>query len=328
MAGAGHAVHLRDQRRGTDEGVEQRELVRHRGEAVELDERVGDGSRELGLAAHEHAFPRHEHVVEHGEGLEHLVLRRDGELERVVVAGAVRRHVQGEPRGVDRGRERDRVVGVVGAHRPRGQHDDLVRVRADAGVALRAADDDAVGALLDDVDVEVGIGLRVRREGAVTLDVGLRDRDRQIVVAAVLVVGDGPLARLALEHPEQAEQRVGADLLHQRHHRATEAGDRLDQPRARQQVVRRVGDRVVRAVFAPGVGILRHRKVAIERVVPDLVVERGVVDRDTEVGLLEDVGHPPPAVPEGATVAERGAVLIGGRQAHRGTLDGGHKLTR
>ena len=151
----------------------------------------------------------------------------------------------------------------------------------------------------------------------------------EIVVAAVLVVGlTARSQRLALEHPEQAEQRVGADLLDQRHHRATEAGDRLDQPRARQQVVRRVGDRVVRAVFAPGVGILRHRKVAIERVVPDLVVERGVVDRDAEVGLLEDVGDPPPAVPEGATVAERGAVLIGGRQAHRGTLDGGHKLTR
>ena len=110
-------------------------------------------------------------------------------------------------------RERHRVVGVVGTHRRVGSTMISCRVRADARVALRAPHDDAVGALLDHVHVEVGIGLRVRRERAVALDVGLRHRHRQIAVAAVLVVGRGPLARLAVEHAEQAEQRVGADLL-------------------------------------------------------------------------------------------------------------------
>ena len=90
----------------------------------------------------------------------------------------------------------------------------------------------------------------------------------------------------------------------------------------------RARDRVVRAVLLAGVGILGDREVAVERIVPDLVVERGVVDRDPQVGLREDVGDAPTPVPEGAPVTERRAVLVGGRQAHRGTVDGGRKLTR
>ena len=94
------------------------------------------------------------------------------------------------------------------------------------------------------------------------------------------------------------------------------------------QVLRRVRDRVVRAVFAPGVGILGDGEVAVERVVADLVVERGVIDRHPEVGLLEDVGDASTPVPQRAPVTQRRAVLVGGRQAHRGTLDGGRKLAR
>ena len=55
---------------------------------------------------------------------------------------------------------------------------------------------------------------------------------------------------------------------------------------------------------------------------PDLVVERGVIDRDAEVGFGQDVGNAPTAVPEHPTVVERCAVLVSGRQAHRGTVDG------
>ena len=90
-------------------------------------------------------------------------------------------------------------------------------------MALRAAHDDAVGALLDHVHVEVGIGLRVRRQRAVALHVGLGDRHREVAVAAVLVERPRPLERLALEHAQQPEERVGADLLDQGDHGAAEA---------------------------------------------------------------------------------------------------------
>ena len=189
-------------------------------------------------------------------------------------------------------------------------------------MALRAAHDDAVGALLHHVHVVVGIGLRVRREGTVALDVGLGDGHREVVDAAVLVERLRPLQWLALEHPQETEQRVRADLLDQGDHRAAEARDRLDEPGTRQQVVGRARERVVRAELLTGVGILRDREVAVERIVPDLVVERRMVDRDPEVGFGQDVGNRPTAVPEHAAVAEGRAVLVGGRQGHRGTVDG------
>ena len=98
--------------------------------------------------------------------------------------------------------------------------------------------------------------------------------------------------------------------------------------RAGEQVVRpNAGSRSTRCT-PPGVGVLGDREVAVERIVTDLVVERGVVDGHAQVGFLEDVGDAPAAVPEGAAVAQRREVLVGGREAHRGTLDGGRKLTR
>ena len=70
-------------------------------------------------------------------------------------------------------------------------------------VALGAPHHDAVGALLDDVHVEVGVGLRVRCQRAVALHVGLRHRHREVAVAAVLVERPRPLERLALEDAQQ-----------------------------------------------------------------------------------------------------------------------------
>ena len=179
-------------------------------------------------------------------------------------------------------------------------------------MALRAPHDDAVGRSSTTWTYEVGVGLLVRRLRAVALHVGLRDRDREVVVAAVLVEGLTPLARLALEHRSQAEQRVGADSFSEISVPPSAVIVSISRMRAsRSSVVWGIGST---RVFVAGVGILRHREVAIRRVVPDLEVERGVVDRDTQVGLLEDVVDPLPAVPEGATVAERRAVLVGGRR--------------
>ena len=79
-----------------------------------------------------------------------------------------------------------------------------MRVGRRAGVALRAAHDDSVGPFLDDVHVEVGIGLRVRRQGTVALDVGLCHRHREVAVAAVLVERPGTPQLVALEHALRA----------------------------------------------------------------------------------------------------------------------------
>ena len=46
------------------------------------------------------------------------------------------------------------------------------------------------------------------------------------------------------------------------------------------------------------------------------------VDRDAQVGFGQDVGNASAPVPEHATVVERRPVLVSGRQAHRGTVDG------
>ena len=186
---------------------------------------------------------------------------------------------------------------------------------ADRRVALRAAHDDAVVGDVDDVDVEVGIGLLVRRQRTVALDVGLRDGHREVAVAAMAVERLRTLERLAFEDALHREQRVAADLLDERDHRPAQPGDRLDQARAREQVVGATRDAVVRVVVLTRVGILRDREVAVGRIVGDLVVERGMVDRDPQLRVDRHV-DPVSLVIEGSPVAERLAVLVGGSQRH------------
>ena len=179
------AVGLRDRVARARHQFEQRQLVRHRGEAMEAHEGQREQSGEIDLALQEHALLGHEHVVEDRQRLHHLVPRADRMLEIVFVRAAVRRREQLQSRRVDRQRERDRVSLVLGAHRTRRQHDHFISIGRDAGVDLRAAHDDTVGALLDDSHVVVGMVLLRGPERAIALDVGLRDGDREIVVAAI-----------------------------------------------------------------------------------------------------------------------------------------------
>ena len=71
-----------------------------------------------------------------------------------------------------------------------------------ARVALRAAHDDPVGPFVDDAHVEVGVGLGVRQQRTIALHVGLRDRDGEIVLTAMVVVGARTTERLTVEHPQ------------------------------------------------------------------------------------------------------------------------------
>ena len=166
------------------------------------------------------------------------------------------RREQLQPGRVDRDRERDGVGLVLGAHRARRQHDHFVGVGRDAGVNLRAAHHDAVGTLLDDAHVVIGMILLRGPERAIAFDVGLRDGDREIVVAAFAVVLRGCARVLGLARRRepladnmQREQRVGADFLDQHHQRRALARRGRDQLAALEQIVAILRNMIVAAVF-------------------------------------------------------------------------------
>jgi hypothetical protein len=95
--------------------------------------------------------------------------------------------------GVDGDGAGDGVVFALGAEVGRRQNEHLVRVDHAGLVGFGAADDDAVGALFDDADEQVGVGLLAGFLAAVALDVGHRAGDHQVVVLNVLHVRDEPL---------------------------------------------------------------------------------------------------------------------------------------
>ena len=180
---------------------------------------------------------------------------------------------------------------------------------------LGAAHDDTVGALLDDSHVVVGMVLLRGSERAIALDVGLRDGDREIVVAAIAVVLVDALAilgfarrREALTDDAQCEQRVGADFLDQDDQRRTLARRGCDQRTALEQVVAVLRDVIVAAVF---VGALFHDgEFAILRIVRHPVVERRVLDRDSDHRMRGDIRHFFAAEEHRAPITQRAFVLF------------------
>jgi hypothetical protein len=316
VAGPGHPVHLGDERRPADERVEQGQLVADGGEPVVLDEREGHPTGGFGLPAEEHPVPGHEDVVEHRQGLEQLVLRRDRVLERVAVAAAVARDVQGESLGGGRERERDRVVEVVLAHGPGREHDDLVGVGAARRVALGASHDDAVLVLVDDAHVQVGVVLRARALRTIALHVRLRNGEREVVVAAVAVERLDPRQPFTVEDPHQSEEGVGADLVDEGDDGPAGGGSGIDESAPVEQVLRRPRDPVVGGVLLAGLGVHRHGQGAVVGVGRRLVVEGCVVDRDPQVGDVVDVVDRGPLVEERAPVVEGGPVVVGSAQGH------------
>ena len=227
----------------------------------------------------------------------------------------MRRREQLQSRRVDRQRERDRVSLVLGAHRTRRQHDHFIGIGRDAGVDLGAAHDDTVGALLDDSHVVVGMVLLRGSERAIALDVGLRDGDREIVVAAIAVVLVDALAILGfagrgepLADDVQREQRVGADFLDQHDQRRTLARRGCDQRAAFEQVVAVLRNMIVAAVFVAA--LFHDSEFAILRIVRHPVVERRVLDRDANHRMRGDIRHFLAAEEHRAAVAQRAFVLF------------------
>ena len=321
VPGAQDPVVLRHQVRGADEQVDERQLVADRGEAVELDEGLGQRPRHVDLAVQEDALPRHLHVVEDGQRLHHLVLGADGVLEGVarpaVAAGEHR-----QPRRVGRHRAGDGPGFLAGGQVAGGQHDDLVGVGGHRGVHLGAAQRQPVGVLRHHPHVVVRVRLPGGALAAIALDVGLRHGHREVPVAAVRVERldalqvAGPVAavQVAGDQP-QGEQRVGADLLDQDHQRAAERRGPLDQRAALQQVLRRRGDGVVPRAGAPGA--VDHGQRPVRGVVGHAVVDGGVLHRAPDHGMGRDVLHPLPAVVDRPPVAQAVLVVLRRHQWHR-----------
>jgi len=216
----------------------------------------------------------------------------------------------------------DRVGLVLGAHRARRQHDNLVGVGRDGGMDLGAPHHDTVGALFDHAHVIVGMVLRGGSERAVALDVGLRHRDREVVVAAIAMVLRDALAVLGLargRHPLAQDvervKRVGADLLDQHDQGRALAGRGRDKLAALEQIVGVARQMKVAAVLAAA--IAHHGEAAVLRIFGHPVVDTGVLDRDPDHGILGDVGDFFAAQINRPPVAQRFLVLLRCSQSHR-----------
>ena len=177
----------------------------------------------LVLAGQEDALVGDEDVVEERRGLDHLPARpRAGARPRSCRVGAVRARDQRQARACRAGpRRRPRSRASSGPIARVGSTIISFVFDRDGGVGLGAAHDDAVVAALDDPQVGVGVRLLGGAERAVALEVGLRHADARGRCRGVLVEGLDPLGVAARpsrsRDREQGEQRVGADLLDQRH---------------------------------------------------------------------------------------------------------------
>ncbi len=110
---------------------------------------------------------------------------------RECVVGAVQevRAEELQPGASRREGEPHRPVLLARRQRPRRDHDQLVGVRGVRGVHLGAADDDPVVAPIDDPEVEVRSSCADGVLARSPLTSVLRDREREVAVTAVLVVG-------------------------------------------------------------------------------------------------------------------------------------------
>ena len=187
---------------------------------------------------------------------------------------------------------------------------------------LRAADDDAVAPPFDDVHVEVGVGLRRRRERSVALDVGLRHGHREIVGAAMLARMRRRAGRTRCRASRRSEADTRsrphsasrADLLDQHDQRSALGGRQLDERAALQQILRRAGNLVVARVVA--VAVVHDAQRAMAWVLGEAIVDGRVVDGDRDHGMGGHVRHPLSAEIDRPPVPQALDVLFGCSQRH------------
>ena len=185
-AGLLHAVVLGGQSGGADQGVAHADLAAAVGLAVIAGEALHDHAGELILAVEEDVLVGDKHMVQDHQGL------LAAELGVAHVDGGVLLHLPGvaglaavdhvHALGVGGAGEGDSPVLISLTHGDGGHEDVPMAVDGAGLVALGAADHDAVGAALHDMDIHVGISLLAGRLGAVTLGVGHGTVHSQVVI--------------------------------------------------------------------------------------------------------------------------------------------------
>ena len=308
-------VRLGERRSEPDEGIDQWKLVGDGGEAVVLDEGQREPAGARRVAVEKHPLPGDEDVVEHGQGLDHLVPRRDGSSPRVGVGVEEVGTEQLEARGRNWDGERHRPVLLALDERTGRDHDHLVDVRRARRVDLGSADDDPVRPAIDHPDVHVWIVLPRGPLRPIALDIGLRRREGQVSVTTVPEVLDHPLVGFgAMGNTLEREERVAADLLDEDHECVGEGGRQLDQAGPPTKVVTVPRQPVVGRVP------LGDGEVAVRGLFREGEVESPVPGGDAELGVFDHVGDALAAVVDLPAVAKAVEILLRRPKCHRHSL--------
>ena len=170
--------------------------------------------------------------------------------------------------------------------------------------------------LIHDSEVEIGIRLFVRRLCAVTLDVGLRNRESQIVAPNPVVECSRFCLLLALGRPKQGKQGIAPHFLEDNYPR-TERGDLFDQSTAFLKVARRSRDSIEGAKTLLALHIHRQRGMALR----NRIRKRRVIDRQAQLSVGGHVFYPVPTIKDAAAVPQTINIL-------RRRSDGHSKLPR
>jgi len=181
------ALVLGDELGQADEQLRQAHRLDHAAGALPQAERLRQAAGELHFTRQEDAIPRHQHVVEHDEAFRHAVMGARRIVEFVQRRRREAAVDDADALGVDRDRERDRVVLLVLAHAFGRHHHQLMDQRRRGDVQLGAAHDDAVLGAVDDPDIEIRVVLLVGAALAVALGIGDDFGRAQVVVAAIAV---------------------------------------------------------------------------------------------------------------------------------------------
>ena len=325
MADAGDAVELGDPRRGADEEAEAARLGAEIALAVDAREEVGDVARVLPLAVRKTRSCGTKTSLKTVNVSASSSCDEIGASHSLSLPALKARATIVMPGRVDGDREGDRVVGVLLAHRARRDHDQLLRADRARRVRLGAADDDAVGVALDDVQVHVGVVLVGGALAAVALDVRDRGRRHELlaleaahVVEDALVVGGAVRAVDVDGRDHQRLQLVPADARVPAQGRAL--GQQLRGLEVLEQVLgarRHVPEDV--AVLAVQVGARDHR-------LGGLGIEGGLVQpaaprdqRRRELGVRARIDGLAPPAEVGLAEGEPPAQFLGCAQRHHGS---------
>src|SRR4030095_13729332 len=89
----------------------------------------------------------------------------------------------------------------------------------------------------------------------------------------------------------ERKEAVGADLLDQNNQRASEPRRCFDQLASLEKIFRIRGNAEVPAVLLACCGVHRDSQIAVFRPVSNFVIDRSMIDGDSQNGVLRDIVH-------------------------------------